>query len=264
MNLKSLLKTASLLSAFALAGCSFARGWNTVDGNGKVVSQTRAVSGFDAVSVSGPGELTVSQGSEESLVIEADENLLPLIESKVSGGHLWIGPRHVNVRPTKGIRYELKLKNLNALALSGSIHADLGRIKTENLTLRVSGSGAIEVGPLEVKDLSAQTSGSGRVEVTQLEATQLSVHISGSGRTEMAGSVERQEIRISGSGRYDASELRSNQAIADISGSGRATIKVKDTLKAKTSGSGGVKYYGSPQVTRSVSGSGHVSHLSDT
>jgi len=244
MNLKNVLKTAPLLGAFALAGCSFASGGKTVDGNGVVVSQTRAVSGFDKVSVSGPGELTVSQGSEESLVIETDDNLLPLIRSEVSGGHLWIGPRDVNVRPTKGIRYQLKLKNLNALALSGSIHADLGRIRTENLTLRISGSG--------------------RAEASQLEARQLSVHISGSGRTEMAGRVEGQEIRISGSGRHDASELKSNQATADISGSGRARINVKDTLKAKVSGSGSVEYYGSPRVTRSVSGSGHVRQLSDT
>jgi len=244
MNLKNVLTTAPLLGAFALAGCSFASGWNTVHGSGKVVSQTRAVSGFDEVSVSGPGELNVSQSSEESLVIETEDNLLPLIKSEVSGGHLRIGPRDVNVRPTKGIRYQLKLKNLNALALSGSIHADLGRIKTENLTLRISGSGGTEA--------------------TQLEARQLSVHISGSGRTEMAGRVERQEIRITGSGRHHASELKSNQATAEISGSGRARIKVKDTLEAKIRGSGGVEYYGSPRVTRSVSGSGHVSHLSDT
>jgi carbon monoxide dehydrogenase subunit G len=236
-------------------------GWNTVAGNGRIVSQTRAVSQFNEVSVAGSGELTVSQGSEESLTIETDENLLPLVKSEVSGGHLRIGPKDVNLRPTKGIRYQLKLKNLNALRLSGSVNAGLGPIKTENLAFQVSGSGRIQSAQLQAKDLSAHISGSGRIQAAQLEVKQLSVQISGSGDTDVAGEAERQDIHISGSGSHQASQLKCSQADAQISGSGHATLLVKDSLSAHISGSGEIEYYGSPQVNSHVSGSGHVRSL---
>ncbi len=261
MNLKNLLATIPLLGVLALAGCSFDLGWNTVTGDGHIVSQTRAVSQFNEVSVSGSGELTVSQGSEESLVIETDENLLPLIKSEVSDGHLRIGPKDVNLRPTKGLRYQLKLKNLNALGISGSANAALGPIKTEDLALHISGSGKIQFPQLAAKQLSAHISGSGRIQAAQLEANQLSVHISGSGGTDMAGQVERQEVHISGSGSHRASELKCSQADTQISGSGHATLLVKDALTASISGSGEIEYYGSPQVNSHVSGSGHVHSL---
>jgi hypothetical protein len=243
MNRKNLLKTAPVLGLLALTGCSFAPGWKTVTGDGRVVSEAREVGQFNEVSVSGSGELSVSQGSEESLSIETDENLLPLIKSEVSNGHLWIGPRDVNLRPSKSICYKLKLKNLNALELSGSVNAKAAAIKTEDLALRVSGSG--------------------RIQVAQLEAKQLSAHISGSGATAAAGEVVRQDIHISGSGSHRAPELKCSQAEARISGSGHATLLVKDALSAHISGSGGVEYYGSPQVTRQVSGSGQVRQLGD-
>ena len=197
------------------AGCSFNLGWNTVTGDGHIVSQTRAVSQFNEVSVSGSGGAHfVSQGSEESLTIETDENLLPLIKSEVSDGHLRIGPKDVNLRPTKGLRYHFKLKNLNALGISGSANAELGPIKTEGLALHISGSGKIQFVQLAAKQLSAHIRSSGRIQVAQLEANQLSVHISGSGGTDMAGQVERQEIHISGSGSHQASELKCSQAEA--------------------------------------------------
>ena len=223
MNLKNLLKTAPMFGLFALTGCSLVPGWKTVTGDGRIVSQARDVGQFNEVSVSGPGELSVFQGSEESLIIETDENFLPLIKSEVSNGHLWIGPRDVNLRPSKSIFYKLKVKNLNALQLSGSVNAKAAAIKTEDLALGVSGSGAIAV----------------------------------------AGEVVRQDTRISGSGSHRAPELKCSQAEAQISGSGHAILLVKDALRAHISGSGEVEYYGSPQVTRQVSGSGQVRQLGD-
>jgi len=218
-------------------------GGKTVTGDGRVVSQAREVGEFNQVSVSGSGDLFVSQGGEESLSIETDENLLPLIKSEVSHGRLWIGSENVNLRPSKTIRYNLKLKNLNALDLSGSVNATAPTVKAENLALQISGSG--------------------RIEVPQLQAKVLSVHISGSGDTTAAGEVERQDIHISGSGSHLAPELACSQAEAQISGSGHATLRVKDALSAHISGSGTVEYYGSPQVTREISGSGQVRHLGD-
>src|SRR5258708_6420102 len=137
-----------LLLAGALAGCVDFGGWRSVKGSGNTMTETRAVSGFDQVSVSGAGELTLAQGDQESLTIEADDNLLPLIRSDVQGGHLSIGPQNVNLRPTRTIRYQVTVKHLSALHLSGSVRAEAGALKTKRLTLGISGSGRIIIAQL--------------------------------------------------------------------------------------------------------------------
>lgn len=51
----------------------------------------------------------------------------------------------------------------------------------------------------------------------------------------------------------------------DISGrgSGDATLRVQESLSTRISGLGPVEYYGSPAVTRRISGSGSIRHLGD-
>src|SRR5690242_12646963 len=77
----------SVLSAAAgsllTAGCLSISDGHTVHGSGNVVTEARPVSGFDRVSVSGAGQLKVTQGDAESLTIETDDNLLPYIRSEV-------------------------------------------------------------------------------------------------------------------------------------------------------------------------------------
>jgi hypothetical protein len=239
--MKSWLAVAPLLVlAAGLTGCFNFTGWRTVHGSGNITSEDRAVSQFDRVSVSGSGELRVEQGDTESLTIETDDNLLPLIRSEVHNGHLSIGPGNVNLRPTRGIRYLLRLKNLSELQLSGSLKADADSIKTERLALHLSGSG--------------------RMNVARLETQELSAHISGSGSTAAAGRADRQEIRISGSGSHDAPGLKCAQAEVHVSGSGHASLWVTERLNAEISGSGSVVYHGNAQVESHVSGSGRVRH----
>lgn len=241
--MKSYLVAPLLLLAAGLAGCVNMTGWQTVHGSGNVVSETREVSQFDRVSVSGAGELTIEQGDEESLSIEADDNLLPYLRSEVDRGRLSIGPQNVNLRPTQTIRYRLQLRRLNELHLSGSVRAEAPMIKTERLVLRISGSGSMNIG--------------------QLDSRALSTDISGSGRISAAGRVETQELNISGSGDQHTPDLQCSQAQAHISGSGRAWLWVVESLKAEISGSGRVEYRGKPDVDSHVSGSGRVRHIAD-
>jgi len=238
---KSLILLVALCAL--LAGCSNFNwsGTRTVRGSGNVVSETRTVRQFDRVAVAGSGQLSIVQDDQESLTIAADDNLLPLIKSDVAGGLLKIGPDHVNLSPTKTIRYSLHLKTLKELHLSGSLAAEAQSIKTDHLRIAISGSG--------------------RIRVPQLEAGDIDVQVSGSGDIELAGKVTRQNIQISGSGNYRAGDCDSQDSVIQISGSGDATIWARGTLDAQLSGSGTIKYYGSPHSTSHLSGSGSIQSL---
>lgn len=239
--MKTYCIAALLLVTAGLTGCIGVSDWRTVRGSGNTLVETRDVSRFDRVSVSGAGELTILQGPEESLTIEADDNLLPLIHSDVANGHLSIGPKNVNLRPSQTIRYQLRVRSLGELHLSGSVQARAEGLKADRLSVSISGSGNMSVAHLDTKALTTQ--------------------ISGSGSMTAAGQADRQNIHISGSGNHRAPELKSSQAEAHISGSGHASLWVLESLNAHISGSGGVDYRGRPSVDSHVSGSGRVRHV---
>ncbi len=242
-------KMALFLSILPFALCSCAAmdaalNLQRIRGSGNVVQENRSVRGFNEVRFGGSGELDIRQGSEESLSVQADDNLLPYITTEVENGKLVIGfQRGVSVSTSSPIRFTLMVKELNALELSGS--------------------GKTRSGPLRSQDFGVHLSGSGDIRMESLDAATLTAVISGSGNMEIPGKVGTQHIRISGSGRYRAPDLASQSAEVTISGSGDCTLRVADTLSAHISGSGSVGYYGNPSVSKRVSGSGSIRQLGD-
>jgi hypothetical protein len=216
---------------------------NTVVGSGKVVSENREVSGFTSVLVTGSGQAQVTVGDSDSLVIEAEDNILPLIESSVQNGKLTIGLKpNTSISTMRGIRYTITVKSLTGVETSGS--ADI----TVTNTARAD-------------TFDAATSGSGAITLSDVQATTLNVHTSGSGNIDASGKVDTASITTSGSGNLSGANLQCASANATTSGSGNITLWVTGSLTARTSGSGNVKYYGQPTVTRSESGSGRVTGL---
>ena len=198
---------------FVLTGCS------VVSGSGQVKSEVREVSGFTGIELSGEGEVTIEQGEAESLTVEAEDNVLPVLTSEVNGSVLRLGTRPRTTLMTRNpIRYRVQLPNLTSISLSGS-----GSVSAENLQVNA-----------------------------------LQVDISGSGTMSLAGSADEQDVEMSGSGRYDAAGLRSRSVTLEISGSGNAAVAASERLRVDISGSGTVTYSGDPTVDQSVSGSGRL------
>jgi hypothetical protein len=55
-------------------------------GSGNVITESRDVAGFNEIALGGIGTGIVTQGDEEALTIEAEDNLLPPIGSEVREG----------------------------------------------------------------------------------------------------------------------------------------------------------------------------------
>jgi len=237
------LFSALLLSALMLSACGF----RTLNGSGRIVTESRPVSDVNAITLAGSGELVITQGDTESLTVEADDNLLPYILSSVQAGRLTLGYDRDDwttfYRSSRPIRFLVTIKDLASLELSGSGSVDVPFLKAERLDLTLSGSGDIAIG--------------------HLVATELNYTHSGSGTATLAGRVTRQEATLSGSGQYQAGDLESDTARFRLSGSGSATVWAHDTLDVGIEGSGSVSYYGHPAVTSKSSGSGSILSLGD-
>jgi hypothetical protein len=239
--MKVLLAVIALLAAASMAGC----GAMVLEGSGNVVSDDRNVSGFDSVALACRGELTIRQSGQEGLTITADDNILTHIMTEVRGGTLRIGmsqecARYI-VRPSTSIRYELTVKDLSGIS--------------------VSGSGCVLVESLANETTNIAVSGSGRVRISELTTRAAAIAISGSGDVVLGGETGSQTVAISGSGEYEASDLMSDTASVTVSGSGDATVAASQKLTAHLSGSGSIGYHGEPEVDSRVSGSGRVRRL---
>jgi hypothetical protein len=235
---------ASALAALFLLGCGNL-GINVVRGSGTVKTETRTVSGFHAVTLSGIGDLAITQGDSEGLSIEAEDNLLPLITTEVNDGRLAIGIKSgINITsfaPTKPIKYSLQVKNLDAIGLSGAGNITAPALTGDNLNLNTSGAGNMSLAKIQFK--------------------QLTTSMSGAGNATLDGQADAQTATLSGLGNYGAGNLQSQTANVTVSGAGSATVWATQTLTVQISGAGAVNYYGSPQVQQKISGVGSVKSL---
>lgn len=241
MNTK-ISKTVGLLAVVVLLS---ACGFQIIRGSGDLVTETRSVSNFDRVSLSGSGEVIVTQSGTESLTIETDDNVIEHVTTEVRGGTLYLGFDTTKVKsfsPSR-LRFDLNVKDL--------------------VGVKISGSGDITAASLDTDRLDVGVSGSGDIQIDSLTADEVEVQISGSGNVELAGEATGQDITITGSGEFHAGDLRGETVEITISGSGSATIWVIQSLDARISGSGSVNYYGSPTVDSSGSGSGKIRGLGE-
>lgn len=233
-----------IVCATALSACG-GFNLNVTRGSGHVITESRAVSGFHAVNLAGFGELTITQGDTEALTIETDDNLLPLIMTTVDNGVLTIGQDPKNgsfpVSPSKSIKYNLQVKNLDSVQLAGA--------------------GTISAPSLKGDVLTVTSSGAGSINLAQLSGKTLNVTLSGTGSIVLSGEVESQTAMLTGLGNLNGADLKSSNASVTVSGAGNATVWATDALNVNISGVGGTSYYGNPKVTQSVSGVGGIKSL---
>lgn len=187
-----------------------------------------------------PGELSIRQGAQEKLVIEAEAKVLRQLDVSIKGEQLVIASRG-NFKTDKGLKLTLTLKSLRALASDGS----------GDSTIDGFGGNAIEI----------DANGSGNVRLTNVKPAQLTLVIAGSGDIEAAGSGNGLAARIDGSGNIDAADFRAQSVQARIGGSGTIRVHAEQALHAAISGAGNIEYKGKAKVTHSITGAGSVDRL---
>src|SRR5262249_4700795 len=87
-----MLKIGRVVAAAAclvFSGCFVVGGVGPkIFGSGVAKSEDRSISGVTKISLTNVGTLIVKQSDKESLTVKGDDNLLPIIESKVIDGTL--------------------------------------------------------------------------------------------------------------------------------------------------------------------------------
>ncbi len=212
---------------------------------GSQITESRPVSGFHEVRFTAAGELFITQGDTESLVIEAGKIIMPHITTEVNNGVLVIGMDNTRWSSSisRPMTFTLTVKDLNGISLSGAGNIESGEIKSTDMVISLSGAGNISVANLQADSVNSSLTGAGNISLT--------------------GAAPLQNVLLTGLGNYQADDLESNDVTVQVTGAGSATVWAVDSLDVEITGAGSVSYFGSPQVSQDVSGLGSVRSQGD-
>ncbi len=206
-------------------------------GKGEVISEKRAVKGFDAIEVSSAFDIELTQGDSETLVIEAQENVMEHVRTEVFGGKLKIYIKG-NLRKVKHLKAYISFKMLREISLSGA--CDLKGMNK-----------------FELKDIEFDLSGATEVDVN-LDATEIVIDGSGASDIILRGQANNMEIDVSGASEINTLDLEVDEVVVDASGASTIKVYAKTELRVEASGATTVRYKGSPSVDFDASGASSI------
>lgn len=233
--MKKIISPLLVISLLISIGCG-----DNIQGNGNMSTESRQVSKFHSVRLTGPMNVQLIQGADNALEIEAEENIIPYIETNVDEGKLTIKYTdgvHINNR--EDITVRVTLPQLQGADITGS-----GDITSET---KLTGSDEIELA----------ITGSGNMNL-ELDAPSVEAKITGSGDIFLSGQTRDIECTSTGSGKIDATALKAENAVVKTLGSGEVHVFASIKLDATVNGSGDITYKGGASVNSKIHGSGTV------
>jgi hypothetical protein len=199
-----------------VAGCHYVGG---VKGSGTITTAQREVTAFSQIGLASVIDAEITSGPQAKVELTGDDNLLPLITTKVVGDKLEIDTAGgQDLRPSQRLVARIVVAKLSEVDVTGTGAVQINNVTADTLKLELSGTGSV---------------------VATGHAAQLGAELSGTGKLRLA-------------------QFPVEQATIDLSGTGSAELAVSRQLDVNLSGTGSVTYHGNPKVTQAISGTGSV------
>ena len=179
--------------------------------------EDREVPEFSAVSVAAGIRASVEIGPRRPVYIEADDDVLPLVETRVEDGAL-----HVGFKP-------------NTL-LSGE-HRVSVNIQTPQLHAVDASGGAMVRATFTRADESAiHASGGSEIRIRSVDAARLLVQGSGGSKLELQGRADRLDLEMSGGTRLHGPDLAVKDVDVHASGGSEGELRASGRVRGSLSG----------------------------
>ncbi len=197
-----------------------------ITGSKNVIKQNRKITeNFNSVKVSTGIDLYITQGSNKKVSVEADDNIIDLIITKVEGNVLKIYFEK-NVRKAKSKKVYIVMPQIVSLkATSGASIEGEKKIESENLELSASSGAEIQL-KLQVTNLTCKSSSGAEVEIS--------------------GNSLKFDANANSGAEIDAEDLKSVNVTAKASSGAEITIIAQKSIDASASSGGHIKYKGNP------------------
>ena len=227
----------SLTIAFIILGitsCTHAQFWKSVTGHGNVVTKERKTDSFTGLKVSSGIDVYLKQGNNETVSVEADENLHEYILTEVRGGVLNVYSEY-SIREAERKRVYVTMKEVNSVKTTsaGDVFGETP-INSDRLELSASSAGDIKL---------------------EVHAKNTNIDISSSGDITISGETDMLRADLSSAGDLNAFDLKAREADVSASSAGDADVSVSERITARASSAGDINYKGDPKYVDAHSSS---------
>lgn len=233
------MKTLSLifLTCFSLTLCSWGYRNNKSE---NVVKEQREIGHFTEIKTSSAIHVYLTQGKAESLQVEAEENIIPYIETKVVKNCLIISlngnRKHKNLSTNKPMNVYVSVPNLEKIEASSASHIyGTNEWKATDLEIEISSAAQLDM---------------------NLEVNRLDLEVTSAAKAQLAGKGNLLDAEVNSAAYLDAEKFIVSKADIEVSSAGKATIYVADELEYEISSMGKLDYYGNPHILKAESNSG--------
>ncbi len=196
---------------------------------GPTKTEQRDLSGFTGVDAGGVFDITITPSSEYSVSIEAAEQLLPLIETKVSN-------------ETLKIKFDRRVRNV------GDVKVLISMPDLDHVDLSGASSLQVEQG-FESEKFSVDMSGAASSSL-DIAVNKLLVDLSGAADLELLGKAYTLTLDASGASDISAEDMLVKDAQIDLSGASEIDLNVSGDLVVEASGASDVNCIGRPQTSK--------------
>lgn len=217
-----------LLTALLVTSCNIDLSLGKIQGNGNVITEDLNISeNFNEVRAGNGWEVFLEKGTTNSVILEADENLVESANIYLKNGALKIyNEKSIGSAASKKV-YVTYSENLTDISVdSGASLTSKEALTGDNI------------------DLDASSGGSMRVEVI---AKNINTDASSGGVLRASGTADRVTASVSSGGVSRISNLKSLSAKVSASSGGVLDVYATENLKADASSGGVINYYGNPK-----------------
>lgn len=208
-------------------------------GSGNIISDNRNLAAFKGVKASSGFEVEIKTGMPQTVMVEADDNLMKYIITEVDNGMLRIGIRDNTSLHDAHLKVFVTAPEINKVLASSA-----AEITVKNW-LRSTGK------------ISLDASSGGKI-VTDLDAPEVDAEASSGSTLKLKGQTMNLKAKASSGGSIKAPGLLSENATANSSSGSSINLHASVSLKASASSGATIRYRGAANVSKEESSGGSV------
>jgi hypothetical protein len=216
-----------------------------IEGSGNLATEKRDLTAFNKLAAHHGIQVQIEEGVGDSLRVETDDNLLPLVETKIDNETLHVQVKG-SLKTRKPIRVTVSAKQLSDISASSSARITGAQANDRNVYFRADSSGEVVIDEARGDRVDLAASSSGGVTAKSVACKKLSVMANSSGRVAASGNADEQQVDVSSSGMYNGGDLTTRQTNINCNSAGSATVQVTHELSGSASSAGSVLYSGNP------------------
>lgn len=211
---------------------------NMIVGNGKLKTETRAIKSYDSIVLGSAVKATFTESKLTPLTIEAEENIMPLVSTRVEGKNLLIEIKG-NIETKKHIKVTGSTDLIRRIQASGASMVMINQIRSHPINLNASGASSLKLQG-QPSEVEIDLSGAANAILGKLNLKRCSVNLSGASRLNMLGATDLLNAKVQGASVFDG-DIIARSGTMEASGASQILINRNKNVRVTSSGESRIK-----------------------